>query len=632
MLFQLTPEQEALVAERDGAFLVVAPPGSGKTEIVARRVVRLISDSPNDDFKVLALTFTKNAAAAMRDRIAERLGDYTWRVTVANYHSFCADILEHYGHLIGVPSGATVYESAGDRIQALLQALGDEALITQSDQIPRGDLSEMLDLIGRAKRDLIPPSAVQARLIGQQRINLRDAYSAYDAILEKNGALDFDSILYKAYELLTTQDTVARHYRLIYRYILIDEAQDTSRAQYQILKALCGSEHRNVLMVADPSQSIYAFSGASAEYSEQFVTDFGASRRTLGWSFRCAPRIFSAAQLLLPEESRTLVNSSGHMFGCIEYAASANESEEAAAVVNWAEALLAVGLPQECCPPSEIGAVSPEDIAILARSRFQLQHLLGTLDDRGHEYHFAAGEGGLFDSDEYKVVLYGLKVLANPIDIAIAKSLVASLPTLKVDDSGLDAVADKGHGSTLLFEIASRLELNVLQNSFQVMALAAQGKVELGDTVTTLLTWESDGDGADVDVLDLRESDRQLFASRWQTYSVMTPPDQYSWKGLVFELTSKPKPQMPGFRVLTAHASKGLEFRAVAVIGMNEGSFPDFRNDSDDALRSEQRLAYVAVTRAARLLRMSRPHVRATRYGSRAQVRSRFLTLMGFSD
>ncbi len=288
---ELTPDQEKLVSATDGSFLVVAPPGSGKTEVIAQRIVRLIAASDNQEFKVLALTFTKNAAAAMRARVAERLGEHSWRVTITNYHSFCADVLEHYGHLIGVPTMFTVYDSNDDRIQALVQALMAEGFLAEDNQLSRTEALEMLDVIGRAKRDLVPPQALAATVSNPTRIPLRDAYRAYDAILDHNGALDFDSLLYRAYELLTTQDSVSRHYRRMYRYILIDEAQDTCLAQYEILKALCGTEHRNVFMVADPAQSIYAFSGASSEFAERFVTDFGAARRQLVSNFRCAPNI-----------------------------------------------------------------------------------------------------------------------------------------------------------------------------------------------------------------------------------------------------------------------------------------------------------------------------------------------------
>lgn len=629
---ELTPEQEELVSVTDGSLLVVAPPGSGKTEIIAQRVVRLITATENQEFKVLALTFTKNAAAAMRMRVAERLGENSWRATITNYHSFCADILQHYGHLIGVPTQFTVYDSNDDRIQALVQALMAEGFLAKEDQLSRTEALEMLEVIGRAKRDLVPPQALAATVSNPSRIPLRDSYRAYDAVLEQNGALDFDSLLYRAYELLTTQSSVSHHYRRIYRYILIDEAQDTCRAQYEILKALCGKEHRNVFMVADPAQSIYAFSGASSEFAERFVTDFGADRHQLVENFRCAPNILKAANRLLPVERRISLNADALTvdYGCLEFSVQPNERDEAVAALDWAQTILANGLPRKSIAPNENSVIAPENVAFLARSRINLQQLLAVLDEAQVEYHFAAGDTGLFDSDEYKAVLYGLKVLACPGDLAISRSLIACLRSIGFgDNDSQDTAISAADG--LLADLPRALVGSVLHEPFEAIAAAAHGQLHLQETVNHLTSWTADSDHPSADVLELRMADRELLKARWDSFRASAPPDRLTWKTFLSELTIRPKPESRGLRVLTAHASKGLEFRAVAILGMNQGSFPDFRNESGKALEAERRLAYVAVTRAARFLRISRPNVRITRFGSRVQQPSQFVAELGLT-
>ena len=159
----LTPEQEAIVSLTDGAYLVVAPPGSGKTEVLAQRIVRLIQSAPDAGFKVLALSFTKSAAATMRRRVGDRLGEFTWRVMCTTYHAFCTDLLRSYGDLVGVPSDFTLYDTDEDRLQALAQGLVEEGEIGDPTEIDRSAALEALGVIGRLKRDLVLPSAAPDR-------------------------------------------------------------------------------------------------------------------------------------------------------------------------------------------------------------------------------------------------------------------------------------------------------------------------------------------------------------------------------------------------------------------------------------------------------------------------------------
>lgn len=419
--FTLTEEQEHLVSLRDGAFLVVAPPGSGKTEVLAQRIVRLIQSSPDKSFKVLALSFTKNAAATMRRRVGERLGEFTWRVTCTTYHSFCMDVLRSYSDLVGLPSDFTVYDGQEDRLQALAQGLVEEGLLDDAAGIDRTEAIAVLDAIGRLKRDLVPVSAAPPRRVGQFRVLLSDAYRAYELALNLNGAVDFDGVIAKACELLRAQPDVCSQYRTTYKYILIDEAQDTSTAQYALLRALCGTEHRNVFMVADPAQSIYAFAGASSKFIELFEREFGARRLELGMTFRCGAEILRVARPLLADDvrGRGVSTQTASATGIVSFRELDNELAEAVAALNWADALQKQGLPPAAVGADEAIDVSSEQIAILARSRNNLREVLEELDRRGTPYHFSTGDAGIFDTEEYRSLLYGLKVLANGRDLAM---------------------------------------------------------------------------------------------------------------------------------------------------------------------------------------------------------------------
>lgn len=518
--FTLTEEQEHLVSLRDGAFLVVAPPGSGKTEVLAQRIVRLIQTSPEQGFKVLALSFTKNAAATMRRRVGERLGEFTWRVTCTTYHSFCMDVLRNYSDLAGLPSDFTVYDGQEDRLQALAQGLVEEGLLNDAAEIDRTEAMAVLDAIGRLKRDLVPVSAAPSRRVGQFRVLLADAYRAYELALNLNGAVDFDGVISKACDLLRAQPDVCSQYRTTYRFILIDEAQDTSTAQYALLTALCGAEHRNVFMVADPAQSIYAFAGASSKFIELFERDFGAQRLELGLTFRCGAEILRLARPLLAGDARARGGSTqtASAPGIVALRELENEQEEAVAVLDWAETTQTNGLPPAAVGIDESTDVSAEQIAILARSRNNLREVLEELDRRGTAYHFSTGDAGLFDTEEYRSLLYGLKVLANGKDIAICRGLVASLrralPSANIGDYD-ESLEPQG----LLGSLAVVLSDTSMAEPLRALATAVSDtSVSLNDVVKRLIEWDPAQAVSSPEEIELLSGDREVLEQRWVTY------------------------------------------------------------------------------------------------------------------
>jgi len=633
----LTAEQERLVTLKDGCHLVVAPPGSGKTEVLAQRVVRLLQNASDADFNVLALSFTKNAAGSMRQRVSDRLGDVSRRVNCTTYHAFCLDVLRHYGHLINIPRELTVYDGLDDRVQALKQGLVDAGFLTDSDELAHTVAVDLLDQISRHKRSLVLPDAAPSDIGEAAAVSLRDAYRAYDLALQQNGAVDFDTVLVQTHRLLTEHPKVARHYRVIYRHILIDEAQDTSLAQYEILRALCGQDRSNVFMVADPAQSIFTFTGASSKFVERFVEEFSASRHELTITFRCADAIVDVARRLFVAGKRSkvtpLLTSHSIAKGLVCYETFTTEADEARAAVDWAEALVRDGLPKRAVSSKEEREIRAEHIAILARSRIHLKATLAELDERGLDYHFAAGEAGVFDSDHYRAVLYGLKLLANSRDVATAKTFVAAVNSINDrPQSGDRSTEGELAPEQLLPLIAKQARGSVLEKPLRTLANCASKQCDMTKGIEELLVWDVAPDGDEVPLADLLGADREFLSQRWTTYKSTVDRKDRTWQGLLMEILNRPRPESPGFRVLTVHAAKGLEFRAVTVLGLNEGSFPDFRNTDGDALDSEQRLAYVAATRAARVLRLSRPLYRSTRFGQRAQDESRFIALAGVTE
>jgi ATP-dependent DNA helicase UvrD/PcrA len=386
-------------------------------------------------------------------------------------------------------------------------------------------------------------------------------------------------------------------------------------------------------MVADPAQSIYGFSGASPRFVEKFAEDFKATRRALSVTFRCGTRIVDlSAKLFVPSRKADgihRVQSHAVAPGQIAYQEHRTEAGEAKAAVDWAESLCESGVPRKALAPKESPEITPEQIAILGRSRIHLKAVLAELDLRGISYHFSAGESGLFDTAEFKAIFNALKSLANPRDIVSAKTLAAAVSEFAQTDSATERADDDDLiPEKLLPTLAGMTMGTTLETPMLLLAEAATSEQTISDCLEALRKWTPASGDEELD--ELLRGDQDLLTERWMHYKAVVDRKGRNWQGLVMEILNRPRPETEGYRVLTVHAAKGLEFRAVAILGLNEGSFPDFRNSDGDALESEQRLAYVGVTRASRVLLLSRPLYRRTRYGQRAQEKSRFLEMIGF--
>lgn len=619
--FTPTPDQERLIRLVEGSHLVQAPPGTGKTEVLTQRVIALLEAHPNETFRILGLTFTTKAAENLRQRVKAAVGEATSeRVTACTFHSFCLMTLQHYGNFVEFPSDTTVYESEDDRLDVLSRALEEEGLVVEGAK----ELRQILVQIGVAKRDLVDPD------LAEDDPDFSAAYAAYNRVLRRYHACDFDDLLWLAWRLFLDAPKVAKHYRRLYRFIMVDEAQDTSRAQYEILKALCGDEHRNVMMVADSDQFIYRFAGASDKWLEAFVTDFEANTHQLVENFRCAVAIVEAAKKLAAGSSggvpKMIVAGGRPPQGMLTARSFPNEHAEAVGVVTWVERLLAEGLDPTTLHPSEASTVALEDICVLARNRYALTEVLEEFGRRGIEVLFRAGRKGLVETKEAELVLQGLRVLQNPSDAITRQNILATwAPDTDVDlthlpvDEFFRAVGRVSPASICkLFAEASRsFDLTQLVRSL-LEALLDLGKVNAheNDDWQFML-------GGDLDSLE----------KRWREYSGHVAPEARSLGGLLGELALAGQSVIegPGVRVLTIHAAKGLEFKAVALVGMNEGTLPDYRSTSRKAdVADEQRIAYVAVTRASRALFLTRPRVRQMPWGDpQVQQESRFISEMG---
>jgi DNA helicase-2/ATP-dependent DNA helicase PcrA len=626
--FVPTPEQDAVIALTEGAHLVTAPPGSGKTQVLTQRIVRLLTESRGQNFRILALTFTTKAAEGMRARIEAEAGDEWRRVTTATFHSFCLDVLQHYGEHIGVTGDLTIYENEDDRIEALARGLTDEGIVVGRTDEDVKALRQLLQQIGRLKRDLVPPSAVQAEPDDQLMARVDVAYAAYDRTLRLFNAVDFDDLLGLAYRLFTEAPRVARHYRRLYRYILVDEAQDTSRAQYEVLRALCGSEQRNVMMVADADQYIYRFAGASDEFLNRFLVDFEAQSHRLSLNFRCAETVVSIANaLILHNRAELFMQSEANARGLVTAASYEDEDAEACGVVDLVQELLTQGLCREWLHPTEATEVQANEVCVLGRNRYLLTSVIEELARRDVPCRFSTTEPELFESCLFQTTYYALRVLLNPRDLLSRRNLLAVCGL--VNGAGTDLF---GESPPIMFSALRKMNSNLSQ----LLGLFAEASSEarpLDQLITEIQKAARTTSEAQTDetVRALELADLKSFQERWKTYRQRVDESERALHGFLGELSlSSRTVEGPGVHVLTVHAAKGLEYRAVVLVGMNEGSFPDFRSlRSPEDLAEERRNAYVAVTRASRRLHLTRPRFRRMPWGDiKAQMQSRFLTEM----
>lgn len=628
----LTSQQAAALSVNEGVYLVTAPPGSGKTEVLVRRIGRLLEESAGETFRILALTFTTRAAEKLSSRIDAEIADEAWRLTAGTFHHFCLDILRSYGELVGVPSDVTVFADLADRVELLLHGLGEDGYDPRGLDLDDAGLRRVLAEIDLLRTRLVPPDAAPDRLVEGTRAPLPAAYGAYERGLEHVGGIDFPGMLARAQRLLAESEWTARHYRSMYRYILIDEGQDLNLAQYEVLRALCGDEHRNVFMVADENQSIFGFNGASMRFVSQFEADFEGRRLSLDSNFRCAREIVALANRLagqLSGETSVPSMSAGcEAKGQVAAWVADDEESEASAVAGWVEELLAEGLDASCLVPGEPAGLRAEDVAVIGRTRYAFEAVADALRGRGCPFALRTGEARLFDSVVWRRTYSVLRVLANPRDFPARQRLWMESAGDGTNDPGdaPDAVTD-------LLEAALERDAHMggLAEPLRERAVGALGD---GQLIERLLAAAPPADFGE-DGVAVWLADQAELARCWERQVGTSSVGDAGLPRFLATLSKLQRVTLDedGVRLLTVHVAKGLEFRAVVLVGMNQGTFPHYRSLEDEtALNEERRNAYVAVTRASRALVLSRPAVRNTRFGPRRQDRSQCLDEMSVDE
>lgn len=605
MALNLSKRQREIVEFDEGAILVKAGPGSGKTRVLIERIKNLLRKKKR--CKILALTFSNLAAEEMKARLDEDkdIEEYVKNVTVGTIHSFALDLVQQRGNLIGINAGVTLFEDNTDRQRMLRDVFyRDKELIKvlQKQQKPEKFLSECMGIIAEQKKKFISPDRYEGNEIFYR------LYKDYNEYLMEQNAIDFDDILFYAYKILVENPGVQKMYASLYKYICVDESQDLNYAQYELIKALCGNNIKNVMFVGDANQSIYGFNGSDSELMTiQFVKDFSPRVFELSENFRSSKRIVEYANDL--ENTDSMPNC--YYEGDLKAYQCADELKEAEFVVNRITELVRNGHPDIEHNPEY------EDFAIIARSRYAMLNIENLFSKSNIPFYYKKTINGIDEESEYmKVFDLVLRIWSNNADVFHLKELSKILKR-DIDNNSQDILMCLLQGS--VFEsILDTLQylgddvfdfgkvLSILVNSISLSDFSENEKyVILGDIKQWQQHWKK------YKSINSRE-DRTLLSFR-NSISLGKTQDNANDKGVA---------------LLTAHMSKGLQFEVVFVVGLCEGTFPDYRAvaGGNKEMEQEKNNMFVAATRAKRLCYFSYPKLKKMPWGDlKLQRPSRFL-------
>lgn len=611
----LSPTQQTIVDYGEGALLVVAGPGSGKTRVLTERVRRILSSS-EEHFRILALTFTNKAANEMTERL-EEFPDINQRAFIGTLHSFCSEVLASRGKPVGIEKLPNIFEQYADRRQVLHRAVMASPDLTHELK-NAGDSSERDRLLSRW---LVRIGEFKNRLVLPEMVNddiERRVYQAYDAELRASDAVDYDDLLLLTYRLLIERPKVADFYRRQYRYIFIDEAQDLNEAQYRVIQALCGPRFRNIMMVGDPKQAIFVWAGADPHYLDLFEKDFGAERIRMDDNFRSSRCVVNSARALSPDYE---IEGQLPIEGEVRLIAGQDEEDEAHLVLDYLEGLLNHG------HPDIEGTVTLERCALLARNRYVFSAIDRELIERKWPHYKPLSTQHESESDLLKDFELCMRLLANPRDRLHLALLL----------KGWGAQADAGVQERL----AERLDLvkclnQQVRNDKQKAVVEAITEMDCTRDSFTILPALDKLNAFSLCLKDEYEralvlEDINAWRKHWDLYLRSQSGGRHSLTSFLGQVALGATQQMrqDGLALITVHSAKGLEFDVVVVMGMVEGIFPDYRA-MGPSLEEEKRNVFVAITRSMRLLAMSYSKTRMMPWGSLLQQQpSRYLRDVG---
>jgi DNA helicase-2/ATP-dependent DNA helicase PcrA len=640
----LNPEQARAVTTTDGPLLILAGAGSGKTRVLAHRVAYLIGVKGVKPWHVLAVTFTNKAAAEMRARILALVGEPGRDVAMGTFHSLCARVLRRDGAAIGIEPRFAIYDT-DDQTSTMKLVLRELEMAGTSEVKP----SVLLAQIGRWKNDLLGPDAAETAARGYYEEVAARAYARYQARLKAANALDFDDLLNEAVRLFETAPAVLAAYQDRWRYLHVDEYQDTNRAQYLWVRALA-AKHRNLAVVGDDDQSIYSWRGADLRNILDFERDYpDATVVKLEQNYRSTQLILDAAHAVVSrnvgrkEKKLWTENPRGVL---IERFEADSEDEEAEWIARQSEALVGGrgaggSVLARRADEGDERQYRLRDIAIMYRTNAQSRAIEEAFLRYGLRYQLVGGTR-FYQRREVKDALAYLRVVRSDRDSA-AFERVINVPPRGIGEKtvGLLREATGRHGGDVWAaltglatadDVGSRVKSALGAFAEMVGRLRRLVGVldlpELLDAVleqsgyrAMLADGSQEGEDRWANLLELR-----AVVARYSDLEPEDALDRLLEETALVADQDAYKADADAVTLITLHAAKGLEFDAVFISGLEEGVFPHQRAlDDQRQMEEERRLAYVGLTRARHRLYLTHAATRATWGRGGFSIPSRFL-------
>ena len=591
MLDSLNEKQLEAVKITEGPLLVLAGAGSGKTKVLTTRIAYLIKEKNIDPYNILAITFTNKAAKEMKERIINLVGTVGYSMQISTFHSFGLSIIKDNYELLGYKPNFTILDS--DDTLTLLKKILKEMNIDPKIYNPKA----IKNSISSAKNELID-SKKYVKYVGSDfESTVLDVYKQYEERLMANNALDFDDLLMKPIELFTNNPKVLKEYQERFKYILIDEYQDTNEAQYLLTKML-SAKYKNICVVGDDSQAIYSWRGANYKNILNFEKDYKDTKVVyLEENYRSTKTILNAANSVIKnnldkkEKNLWTNNDEGVK---ITYHKALSEMDEARYVTDEVKNLMKDG-------------TNPSDIAVLYRTNAQSR----AMEDAMLESHIpykVIGSFYFYNRREIKDLISYLKLIYNNDDdtslLRIINTPKRGIGLKTVEALSIKAVENK---TSIYNSIDSGKEL-VFKNLIEELKEKQENLslTELVDLVLDKTGIKKELESEKTIEADIRLENLEEFKSITRSFEesngIISLGEFLEQITLVSDMEEH-KNNDNVVTLMTIHSAKGLEFENVFIIGMEEGIFPH-RNSSDlrEDLEEERRLCYVAITRAKKNL------------------------------
>ena len=607
---EYTESQKRAIQWNDGPVVVLAGPGSGKTAVLTDRIRRILQESEDDSFRILALTFTNKAAQEMSERILDGVEDVDHRLYVGTFHSFCSEVLRNHGSYVGVKSDFDIYSSNDDLNDVIEDICNDYKKIDAN--FPSNEL-KLLNMITHFEMKLcFTEEDVEKNMPHTEYAKAyKWIYMEYLQRMLNNSTLDFNMLIMLTYRLFKSKPAIARIYAKTYRYVNVDEFQDTNYGQYMVLTSMCGSINNNIFIVADDDQVIYGWNGADHRRISQFKEMYGAELIQLNQNFRCPKEVIECANNLIAHNSgreknkkpleamKALGDSNPHIY-CNEFE---NEQVEAKTIPRIIQHIL------ENSPG--------ETISVLARTNRLLEIVFQETKNAGIKCEKSKRKSD-FETPYILWMFLALKLSNHRTDKRILKEIVGVLSgglDFCLDEEEVILESDLTDGDLLKALRTKCLGLfddESFEKSFSLNLVEGKSFIQFIDDA---FRWAESRINKIEDVankeqvLQNYEIEKKVWIDFQRHLGYNYNLDEILLSTYIQEFSMVSKEEEPcddAVQFLTIHASKGKEFDHVILIGMVNDELPSFQSLKkglqSTEMEEERRNCFVAITRAKKVL------------------------------